>query len=228
MIKILVVEDEERLNSSVCRFLRNNGYDPVPCLDADVALEVMSEQLIDMIISDVMMPGMDGFQFADAVRRLDSKIPILFMTALDDISSKKRGFRIGIDDYMVKPIEFDELLMRVEALLRRANILNERKLTIGNVVLDSDELAAYIDGEQVPLTVREFHVLHKLLSYPKKTFTRIQLMDEFWGYDTESDPRTVDVYITKLRSKFKKCDVFEIVTVHGLGYKVIVHEDKIS
>ena len=127
MIKILVVEDEERLNSSVCRFLRNNGYDPVPCLDADVALEVMSEQLIDMIISDVMMPGMDGFQFADAVRRLDSKIPILFMTALDDISSKKKGFRIGIDDYMVKPIEFDELLMRVEALLRRANILNERK-----------------------------------------------------------------------------------------------------
>lgn len=228
MIKILVVEDEERLNSSVCRFLRNNGYDTVPCLDADVALEVMSEQLIDMIISDVMMPGMDGFQFADAVRRLDSKIPILFMTALDDISSKKKGFRIGIDDYMVKPIEFDELLMRVEALLRRANILNERKLTIGNVVLDSDELAAYIDGEQVPLTVREFHVLHKLLSYPKKTFTRIQLMDEFWGYDTESDPRTVDVYITKLRSKFKKCDVFEIVTVHGLGYKAIVHEDKIS
>ena len=144
------------------------------------------------------------------------------------ISSKKKGFRIGIDDYMVKPIEFDELLMRVEALLRRANILNERKLTIGNVVLDSDELAAYIDGEQVPLTVREFHVLHKLLSYPKKTFTRIQLMDEFWGYDTESDPRTVDVYITKLRSKFKKCDVFEIVTVHGLGYKAIVHEDKIS
>lgn len=228
MIKILVVEDEERLNSSVCRFLRNNGYDTVPCLDADVALEVMSEQLIDMIISDVMMPGMDGFQFADAVRRLDSKIPILFMTALDDISSKKKGFRIGIDDYMVKPIEFDELLMRVEALLGRANILNERKLTIGNVVLDSDELAAYIDGEQVPLTVREFHVLHKLLSYPKKTFTRIQLMDEFWGYDTESDPRTVDVYITKLRSKFKKCDVFEIVTVHGLGYKAIVHEDKIS
>ena len=228
MIKILVVEDEERLNSSVCRFLRNNGYDPVPCLDADAALEVMSEQLIDMIISDVMMPGMDGFQFADAVRRLDSKIPILFMTALDDISSKKKGFRIGIDDYMVKPIEFDELLMRVESLLRRSNILNERKLTIGNVVLDSDELAAYIDGEQVPLTVREFHVLHKLLSYPKKTFTRIQLMDEFWGYDTESDPRTVDVYITKLRSKFKKCDVFEIVTVHGLGYKAIVHEDKIS
>lgn len=228
MIKILVVEDEERLNNSVCRFLRSNGYDPVPCPDADEALEVMSEQMIDMIISDVMMPGMDGFEFADAVRRLDSRIPILFMTALDDISSKKKGFRIGIDDYMVKPIEFDELLMRVEALLRRANILNERKLTIGNVVLDSDELAAYVDGEQVPLTVREFHVLHKLLSYPKKTFTRIQLMDEFWGYDSDSDPRTVDVYITKLRSKFKKCDVFEIVTVHGLGYKAIVHEDKIS
>ena len=226
MIKILVVEDEERLNNSVCRFLRGNGYDPVPCPDADEALDVMSEQMIDMIISDVMMPGMDGFEFADAVRKLDSQIPILFMTALDDISSKKKGFRIGIDDYMVKPIEFDELLMRVEALLRRANILNERKLTIGKVVLDSDELAAYIDGEQVPLTVREFHVLHKLLSYPKKTFTRIQLMDEFWGYDTDSDPRTVDVYITKLRSKFKKCEEFEIATVHGLGYKAIVHEDK--
>lgn len=224
MVKILVVEDEEKLNNSVCRYLRGNGFDPVPCLDADEALEVMSEQMIDMIISDVMMPGMDGFEFADTVRKLDAKIPILFMTALDDLSSKKRGFRLGIDDYMVKPIEFDELLMRVEALLRRANILNERKLTIGNVVLDSDEMAAYVDGEQVPLTVREFHVLHKLLSYPKKTFTRIQLMDEFWGYDSESDPRTVDVYITKLRSKFKKCEAFEIVTVHGLGYKAVVHE----
>ena len=225
MVKILVVEDEEKLNKSVCRFLRDNGYDPVPCMDANEALEVMSDQMIDMIISDVMMPGMDGFEFADAVRGLDEKIPILFMTALDDISSKKKGFRIGIDDFMVKPIEFDELLMRIQALLRRANILQERKLTIGNVVLDSDELAAYVDGEQVPMTVREFHVLHKLLSYPKKTFTRIALMDEFWGYDTESDPRTVDVYITKLRGKFKNCDAFEIVTVHGLGYKAIVHEE---
>ena len=174
-----------------------------------------------------MMPGMDGFQFADSIRRLDSRIPILFMTALDDLSSKKKGFRLGIDDYMVKPIEFDELLMRIQALLRRANVLDEKQLKVGGLLLDSDEMTAYLDGEEIPVTVREFHVLHKLLSYPKKTFTRIQLMDEFWGYDTETDPRTVDVYITRLRSKFKKCSAFEIVTVHGLGYKAVIHEGEV-
>ena len=227
MIKILVLEDEPGLNKAVCQYLRGNGFDVTGCLDADEALDQMSEKMFDLIISDVMMPGMDGFQFADSIRRLDSRIPILFMTALDDLSSKKKGFRLGIDDYMVKPIEFDELLMRIQALLRRANVLDEKQLKVGGLLLDSDEMTAYLDGEEIPVTVREFHVLHKLLSYPKKTFTRIQLMDEFWGYDTETDPRTVDVYITRLRSKFKKCSAFEIVTAHGLGYKAVIHEGEV-
>ena len=223
MIKILIVEDDDKLNKVVCKYLNDNGYSVIGCASADEAFDQLSVQMIDMIISDVMMPGMDGFQFADAVRKQNKSIPILFMTALDDITSKKKGFRLGIDDYMVKPIEFDELLMRVEALLRRSNIANERKLTIGNLVLDADEMTTYLEGEEVLVTVREFHVLYKLLSYPKKTFTRVQLMDEFWGYETESDPRTVDVYITKLRNKFKACSAFEIVTVHGLGYKAVIY-----
>ena len=166
MVKILVVEDDVRLNRLVCRLLSDYGYQPIGCGSAAEAFEAMEHEPFDMIITDVMMPGMDGFEFADAVRQQDREVPILFMTALDDMASKRKGFRIGIDDYMVKP-----------------------------------------------------------LSYPKKTFTRAQLMDEFWGYETESDSRTVDVYITRLRNKFKACTAFEIVTVHGLGYKAVLHEN---
>ncbi|MDO4554955.1 MAG: response regulator transcription factor [Lachnospiraceae bacterium] len=222
MIKILLLEDEIKLNQSVCRFLQNNGYQVTGCLDADDALECLSNQMFDVILSDVMLPGMDGFEFAAYVRKINEQIPILFLTALDDLGSKKKGYLAGIDDYMVKPIEFDELLMRIQALLRRANIMNKNRLTIGKLILDSDEMTAYLDGEEISLTVREFHVLYKLLSYPKRTFTRLQLMDEFWGYDSDADPRTVDVYITRLRSKFKDCDDFKIVTVHGLGYKAVL------
>lgn len=225
MVKILVAEDDDKLNKAVSRYLSGRGYQVFSCLNGEAALELLSEQMVDMVISDIMMPEMDGFALADAIRQLDKAIPILFMTALDDIDSKKKGFRLGIDDYMVKPIDFDELQMRVEALLRRANIAMEKKLTVGSLTLDADEMTAYVDGAEVPLTVREFQVLYKLLSYPKKTFTRAQLMDEFWGYDTESDSRTVDVYITKLRSKFRGCGAFEIATVHGLGYKALVHKE---
>lgn len=225
MVKILVAEDDDKLNKAVSRYLSGRGYQVFSCLNGEAALELLSEQMVDMVISDIMMPEMDGFALADAIRQLDKAIPILFMTALDDIDSKKKGFRLGIDDYMVKPIDFDELQMRVEALLRRANIAMEKKLTVGSLTLDADEMTAYVDGAEVPLTVREFQVLYKLLSYPKKTFTRAQLMDEFWGYDTESDSRTVDVYITKLRSKFRSCGAFEIATVHGLGYKALVHKE---
>lgn len=225
MVKILVAEDDDKLNKAVSRYLSGRGYQVFSCLNGEAALELLSEQMVDMVISDIMMPEMDGFALADAIRQLDKAIPILFMTALDDIASKKKGFRLGIDDYMVKPIDFDELQMRVEALLRRANIAMEKKLTVGSLTLDADEMTAYVDGAEVPLTVREFQVLYKLLSYPKKTFTRAQLMDEFWGYDTESDSRTVDVYITKLRSKFRSCGAFEIATVHGLGYKALVHKE---
>ena len=175
-----------------------------------------------MIISDIMMPDVDGFEFARTVRGQDQEIPILFMTARDDFASKQKGFQTGIDDYMVKPVDLDELLLRIGALLRRAKIVSSHKLEIGKLVLDADERSAYLDGEEIPLTVREFNLIYKLLSYPKKTFTRSQLMDEFWDGDTSSGLRTVDVYMTKLRSKFAGCEEFQIVTVHGLGYKAVL------
>jgi DNA-binding response OmpR family regulator len=178
--------------------------------------------LFDMIISDIMMPGVDGFEFAQTIREQNQEIPILFMTARDDFAAKQKGFKVGIDDYMVKPIDLDELLLRVGALLRRAKIVNSRKLEVGSLTMDADEHTVYLNGEEISLTVREFNLLYKLLSYPKKTFTRSQLMDEFWDGDSGSGLRTVDVYMTKLRNKFSDCTDFEIVTVHGLGYKAVI------
>ncbi len=169
-----------------------------------------------------MMPDIDGFEFAESVRRVNKHIPILFMSARDDLPAKQKGFQLGIDDYMVKPVQLDELLLRVRALLRRANIEMERKLTVGNLELDADGLTASIDGEEIPVTTREFNILYKLLSYPKKTFSRAQLMDEFWGIDSDTSLRAVDVYITKPRDKFSACDGFEIKTVRGLGYKAVL------
>lgn len=157
-----------------------------------------------------------------SVRRINKTIPILFMSAKDDLSSKQKGFRLGIDDYMVKPIELDELLLRVRALLRRANIVMSRKLKVGNLELDADAMSAKIDGEEIPLTTREFNIIYKLLSYPNKTFSRAQLMDEFWGMETETSLRAVDVYITKLRDKLSSCDGFTITTVRGIGYKGVI------
>jgi DNA-binding response OmpR family regulator len=222
MINILVVEDDIKLNYIVCSFLNDNGYHAISCKNAMDAFDSMEEETVNMIISDIMMPEMDGFEFSAIIRKQDKHTPILFMTARDDIISKQKGYDIGIDDYMVKPIEMDELILRVSALLRRANIANERKLVVGSLSLNEDEITAYIDGEEVPLTVREFNILFKLLSYPKRTFTRTQLMNEFWGYDNESNPRTVDVSITKLRDKLANCQDVEIVTVRGLGYKAVI------
>ncbi len=223
MFKILVVEDEHDLNRAICTFLSRNGYETVGCLSANDAYnEMYGGTPFDLIISDIMMPGIDGFEFAETVRKQNEQIPILFMTARDDFTAKQRGFRIGIDDYMVKPVDFEELLLHIGALLRRAGIANERKLVIGALVLDVDEHSVSLNGEEVPLTVREFNLLYKLLSYPKKTFTRSALMDEFWDMDTTSSSRTVDVYMTKLRDKFATCDDFKIVTVHGLGYKAVL------
>lgn len=224
MINILVVEDDERLNFIVCTFLNDNGYRAISCKNAMEAFDRMLEEPVNMIISDIMMPEMDGFEFSSIIRKQDKQIPILFMTARDDIASKQKGYVIGIDDYMVKPIEMEELILRVSALLRRANIANERKLVIGSLTLNEEETTAYIDGQEVPLTVREFNILFKLLSYPKRTFTRTQLMDEFWGFDTESTPRTVDVSITKLRDKLSDCKDIEITTVRGLGYKAVIKQ----
>lgn len=222
MINILVVEDDAKLNQLVCTYLNDSGFNATGCLDANAAYTEMYNNLYEMIISDIMMPGIDGFEFAETVRKVNKRIPILFMSAKDDIPSKQKGFQLGIDDYMVKPVVLEELLMRVRALLRRSSIEMERKLVVGNLEMDADAMTAVIDGEEVPITTREFNILYKLLSYPNKTFSRAQLMDEFWGVDSDTSLRAVDVYITKLRDKFSECDGFKIVTVRGLGYKAVL------
>lgn len=222
MFKILVLEDDRDLNHAVCAFLNSSGYEATGCLSATDAYDAMYEHVFDLIISDVMMPKIDGYEFARSVRSLNENIPILFMTAKDDIASKQRSFRIGVDDYMVKPIDFDELFLRIGALLRRAKIASSRKLTVGDFSMDADEFSAEYQGEHIALTKREFNILYKLLSYPKKTFTRLQLMEEFWNADTEASPRAVDVYMTKLRSKLAECKEVELQTVHGLGYRAVI------
>lgn len=222
MFQILVVEDDRELNRSVCAFLNRNGYQATGCLGAEEAYDAMYETVYDLIVSDIMMPGIDGFEFVKSVRGLNENIPILFMTAREDFAAKQRGYRAGVDDYMVKPVDLDELLLRVGALLRRAKIASSRRLEVGDFRMDADEHTACWQGREIPLTNREFSLLFKILSYPRKTFTRAQLMDEFWDADTASGPRTVDVYMTKLRAKLSQCDSFEIVTVHGLGYKAVL------
>ena len=222
MIKILVVDDDTRLTQSVCTFLNDSGYDAKGCLSAQAAYDAMYSHIYDLIISDIMMPGVDGFEFAETVRSLNRSVPILFVSARDDIPAKQRGFDLGIDDYMVKPVDFSELLMRVRALLRRANIEASRRLTVGSLTLDADALTAAVNGEDIPVTTREFNILYKLLSYPNHAFSRSQLMDEFWGVESDTGLRAVDVYITKLRDKFSICPDFEIKTIRGLGYKAVV------
>ena len=222
MVRILVVEDDAKLNQAVCAYLNDSGFAARGCLSAQAAYEELYNSLYDLIVSDIMMPGVDGFEFAQTVRQVNRTIPILFMSARDDLSAKRRGFQLGIDDYMVKPIELDELVLRVQALLRRAHIEMERRLTVGNLTLDADAVTATLAGEEIPVTTREFNILYKLLSYPNKTFFRAQLMDEFWGVESETSLRAVDVYITKLRDKFSACDGFSIKTVRGLGYKAVL------
>ena len=222
MFQILVVEDNENINQSVCAYLNLNGYEATGVLNVNDAYDAMTDHIFDLIISDIMMPGIDGFEFARSVRKLNNDIPMLFMTAKEDFESKRKGFYAGVDDYMVKPVDLDELLLRLEALLRRAKIAINKKIEIGQLKLDIEEHTAYLNEKEINLTVREFKLLYKLLSYPKKTFTRTQLMDEFWDAESQSGPRVVDVYITKLRDKFSACKDFEIVTVHGLGYKTVL------
>lgn len=222
MIHILVVEDDADLNKIVCSCLQKNGFEAVGCADANEAYEAMYNMLFELIISDIMMPQIDGFEFAKTIREVNKTIPILFMSAKEDLPSKQKGFQLGIDDYMVKPVDLEELILRVRALLRRANVETERKIIVGNLTMDADAMTAAIDGNEIPVTTREFHILYKLLSYPNKTFKRGQLMDEFWDRDSDTSLRAVDVYVTKLRDKFSECDGFKIVTVRGLGYKVVI------
>lgn len=222
MVHILVIDDDEKLTQSICSYLNNSGYEAKGVLSAESAYEEMYSSLFDLIISDIMMPGIDGYEFAETVRGLNKRIPILFVSARDDLYSKQRGFDLGIDDYMVKPLDLSELLMRVRALLRRANIEASRRVTVGSLILDADAMTITHGEQEIPVTTREFNLMFKLLSYPNHTFSRAQLMDEFWGVDSDASLRAVDVYITKLRDKFSGCDDFSIKTIRGLGYKAVV------
>lgn len=222
MFKILIVDDDRDFSKALETYLSRSGYEVCYAPSAEEAYDAIYKNVFDLIISDIMMPGTDGFQFATQIRSINYTIPLLFISALDDIQSKHKGFQIGIDDYMVKPIEFDELKMRIKAILRRTGIAQSKRLVIGSTVLDREERSAYVDGVEVVLTPREFDIVFKLLSYPKKTFSRQALMDEFWDSETTSSTRTVDVYVTKLRDKFSFSKDFEIQTVHGLGYKAVL------
>ena len=221
MVHVLIVEDDVRFNQIVCASLNAAGYAVQGCTNASEAFDALHDSGADIIISDIMMPGIDGFEFVEDVRRINKRIPILLMTARDDLSAKRQGFRAGIDDYMVKPIDLDELLLRIEALLRRARIEDEKRLAVGKTVLDAEEVSVYVDGTPVTLTLREFQITYKLLSYPRRTFSRAQLMDEFWDGETSASLRAVDVYITRIRDKMSVSDDFKIMTVHGLGYKAV-------
>lgn len=222
MVKILVVEDDKAMNGLVCTYLRDSGYDVVSCFNGVEALKELDNSKFSMIITDIMMPQMDGFELAETVRLTDKTTPIIFMSAKDDKPSKLYGYKLGIDDYVTKPFDIDLLVMKVAVLLRRAKIQTDKKIEIGNFIMNAEERTAIVDGKEISLTAREFDLLYKLLSYPKKTFTRSALMDEFWDYDSSATSRTVDVYMAKLRDKTSGCDGFEILTVHGLGYKVVL------
>ncbi len=222
MIKILLAEDDRDLNRLVSSHLRTRGYDVISVFDGAEATERFQIEKFDLILTDIMMPKADGFAFAESIRLTNKEIPIIFMTAKDDKASKMYGYNIGIDDYVAKPFDVDVLEMKISAILRRVKIENEKEIEIGNFKMNSEEHTASIDGKEIGFTVREFGILFKLLSYPKKTFTRSALMEEFWDYDSSATSRTVDVYMAKLREKTSRCNGFEILTVHGLGYKLVL------
>lgn len=222
MSKILLAEDDLSLNRLVCATLRTEGYGVTSCADGNAAADEFGKDKYDLVITDIMMPKLDGFALAELIRSADEHVPILFMTARDDKPSKQLGFKLGIDDYITKPFDMDIFVLKIKAVLRRSAITKTNQIEVGNLVLNADEHTAYVDGQELALTVREFNILFKLLSYPKKTFTRAQLIQEFWDYDSSSTSRTVDVYMVKLREKTADCTGFEIVTVHGLGYKAVI------
>ncbi len=219
MITILLAEDDTSLRKLMTYHLEQKGYNVLQAHDGDVAMLLLDKNHVDLMISDVMMPGKDGFTLTREIRDANYDFPILMATALESLADKRLGFVSGTDDYMVKPLDMEEMLLRVDALLRRAKIQTERKLVIGNTTFNYDALSVEKKGTLIELPKKEFFLLYKLLSYPKKIFTRQQLMDEIWGYDAEADERTVDVHIKRLREKFEDNDDFSIVTIRGLGYK---------
>ncbi len=219
MLTILVVEDDKNLRKLMTAYLEQEGYKVITANNGVEALTIIDKHHIDLLISDIMMKNMDGYELVSSLRESGYTLPILIVTAKESFEDKKKGFQLGTDDYMVKPINMQEMLLRVAALLRRAQINNERKLVIGDIILDQDTLTVKTPEEIYELPKKEFYLLYKLLSYPKKIFTRQQLMDEIWGMESEADERTVDVHIKRLREKFEYLDEFKIITIRGLGYK---------
>ena len=221
MFHIMVVEDDAELRDLFCAVLTERGYQPLPASDGMEALDILEHSYVDLIISDIMMPKMDGFTLTEQLRNANYDMPILIITALDGLEDKRRGFRAGTDDYMVKPIDVNEMVWRVEALLRRSQINSERRITIGSTVLDCDSLTVSFGGTDTSLPQKEFLLLFRLLSSMNRIFTRRQLMDELWGLDSEADPHTLEVHVSRLRERFRDNPDFEIVTVRGLGYKAV-------
>ena len=221
MLKILVAEDDPSTSKLVCAILKLNGYDPVSARDGEEALDIMDHQHIDLMISDVMMPKMDGFVLTKIIRESGSMLPIIMLTAKALPEDKRTGFLVGTDDYMVKPPDRQELILRIKALLRRARIVDEHKITIGEVVLDYDTHTVRRGYDAQVLPPKEFNLLYKLLAYPERTFTRLELLDEIWGMDSESDEKTVNVHINRLRTRFMDWPEFEIQTIRGMGYRAL-------
>lgn len=219
MFSVLVVEDDEILNKMIGIKLKQEFYQVFSAFDGEEALKILDREHIDLIISDIMMPNMDGYELIKELRSAAYSVPVMIITAKNQFEDMEKAFRAGTDDYMVKPISMKEMILRVKALLRRAQIANEKKLVVGNTVLDYDALTVKLAEETYDLPPKEFYLLFKLLSNPNKIFTRQELMDEIWGMDSEIDDRTVDSHIKKLRRKFEHCTDFEIVTIRGLGYK---------
>ena len=223
MIKIIVVEDDAKLNSLIKTILEKNSYYVDSALNPNEAFLKMENNAYNLIISDIMMPEMDGFDFARTIRQLDKDIPILFITAKDGFEDKKLSYAIGVDDYMVKPLDINELVLRVGALLKRAKINVEHRLVVGNTTLDSDSLTVINNNDEIILPLKEFKILFKLLSFPNKIFTRSQIMNDCWGMYSDSIDRTIDVHITHIREKLSHIEDFSIVTVRGLGYKAVIN-----
>ncbi len=219
MFKILIAEDDKNTRRWMEVILEENGYETKSATDGKKALEILDTFRADLIILDVMMPNMDGYEAAREIRSYDEETPILMISAKQNVTDRKEGFLSGIDDYMVKPVDEEEMLLRIKALLRRTKSVTEHKLVIGDVTLDYDSLSVIKNGEVLTLPQKEFYLLFKLLSSPDKIFTRIQLMDEIWGMESESSDNTVNVHINRLRNRFENYPEFEIVTIRGLGYK---------
>lgn len=224
MFNIMVVEDNENTRKLMEAVLLENGYKPILARDGLEALDILDKQHIDLIVLDIMMPNMDGYELTKELREANFTLPILMVTAKESPSDKKQGFIFGTDDYMVKPVDEEEMILRIAALLRRSKIASEHKLTIGKTQLNYDELTVKKKEKIEILPQKEFMLLFKLLSYPNKIFTRRQLMDEIWGLDSDTDGRTVDVHINRLRERFKDNEDFQIITVRGLGYKAVKEE----